>query len=70
MSYSYFSTEQIMSIPSYEMVAKKIINLAKDKKTRKKFFAEELHDEQVVAKFATTTKHGAIDGKTQTHMNE
>ena len=22
----------------------------------------------VVAKFATTTKHGAIDGKTQTHM--
>lgn len=36
MSYSYFSTERIMSIPSYEMVAKKIINLAKDKETRKK----------------------------------
>ena len=29
---------------------------------------EELKDEGVVAKFATTSKHGAIDGKTQTHM--
>ncbi len=29
---------------------------------------EELRNEQVVAKFATTTKHGAIQGKTQTHM--
>ncbi len=29
---------------------------------------EELQDEQVVAKFATTTKHGAIEGKTQTHL--
>lgn len=29
---------------------------------------EELKNEQVVAKFATTTKHGAIEGKTQTHM--
>ncbi len=28
---------------------------------------EELKDELVVAKFATTTKHGAIEGKTQTH---
>ena len=27
---------------------------------------EELKDEVVVAKFATTTKHGAIEGKTQT----
>ena len=27
---------------------------------------EELEDEVVVAKFATTTKHGAIKGKTQT----
>ena len=27
---------------------------------------EELEDEVVVAKFATTTKHGAIEGKTQT----
>ena len=31
---------------------------------------EELDDEVVVAKFATTTKHGAVDGKTQTHMVE
>lgn len=29
---------------------------------------EELKNEQVVAKFAITTKHGAIEGKTQTHM--
>ena len=29
---------------------------------------EELDDEVVVAKFATTTRHGAIEGKTQTHM--
>jgi len=29
---------------------------------------EELKDDVVVAKFATTTKHGAIEGKTQTHM--
>ena len=31
---------------------------------------EELDDQVVVAKFATTTKHGAIEGKTQTHMME
>ena len=30
---------------------------------------EEL-DNQVVAKFATTTEHGAIEGKTQTHMTD
>ena len=29
---------------------------------------EELKDEEVIAKFATTTKHGAVEGKTQTHM--
>ena len=29
---------------------------------------EELKDEEVIAKFATTTKHGAIEGKTQTHL--
>ena len=28
---------------------------------------EELADEVVVAKFANTTKHGAMEGKTQTH---
>lgn len=31
---------------------------------------EELDNEVVVAKFATTTSHGAIEGKTQTHMTE
>jgi len=31
---------------------------------------EELNDSEVVAKFATTTQHGAIEGKTQTHMTE
>ena len=29
---------------------------------------EELKDEDVIAKIATTTKHGAIEGKTQTHL--
>ena len=29
---------------------------------------EELDGEMVIAKFATTTKHGAIEGKTQTHF--
>ncbi len=31
---------------------------------------EEMSDQVVVAKFATTTQHGAIEGKTQTHMTE
>ena len=31
---------------------------------------EELNDTVVVANFATTTAHGAIEGKTQTHMTE
>ena len=31
---------------------------------------EELEGQVVVAKFATTTQHGAIEGKTQTHMIE
>ncbi|MBQ8663119.1 MAG: virulence RhuM family protein [Eubacterium sp.] len=31
---------------------------------------EELDNQVVVAKFATTTKHGSIEGKTQTHMAE
>lgn len=34
----------------------------------KNALVEELKDEQVIAKFATTTRHGAIEGKTQTHM--
>ena len=31
---------------------------------------EELDNQVVVAKFATTTQHGAIEGKTQTHMTD
>ena len=31
---------------------------------------EELSDQVVFANFATTTPHGAIEGKTQTHMTE
>ena len=31
---------------------------------------EELEGEVVVAKFATTTQHGALEGKTQTHMTD
>ena len=31
---------------------------------------EELQNEEVVAKFANTTQHGAIEGKTQTHYIE
>ena len=31
---------------------------------------EELDNQVVVAKFATTTQHGAIEGKTQTHLIE
>ena len=34
----------------------------------KNVLEEELKNEEVVAKFATTTKHGAIAGKTQTHQ--
>lgn len=31
---------------------------------------EELEGQVVVANFATTTQHGAMSGKTQTHMTE
>ncbi len=31
---------------------------------------EELSNDMVVAKFANTTEHGAVPGKTQTHMIE
>lgn len=33
----------------------------------KNILDEELANEVVVANFATTTKHGALEGKTQTH---
>ena len=35
---------------------------------KKNALNEELKDEEVIAKIATTTKHGAIAGKTQTHL--
>ncbi len=44
----------------YKTISKHINNALK----------EELADEVVVAKFANTTKHGAIEGKTQTHEKE
>ena len=44
----------------YKTISKHINNALK----------EELADEVAVAKFATTTKHGAIEGKTQTHEKE
>ena len=31
---------------------------------------EELEESEVAAKFATTIRHGAIEGKTQTHLTE
>ena len=34
----------------------------------KNALSEELNQQEVVAKFATTTKHGAIEGKVQTHQ--
>ena len=34
----------------------------------KNALSEELDGEMVIAKFATTTKYGAIEGKTQTHL--
>ena len=34
----------------------------------KNTLSEELKDEVVIAKFATTSKHGAVEGKTQTHL--
>lgn len=44
----------------YKTISKHINNALK----------EELADEVVVAKFANTTQHGAIEGKTQNHEKE
>ena len=44
----------------YKTISKHINNALK----------EELADEVVVAKFANTTKHGAMEDKTQTHEKE
>ena len=34
----------------------------------KNILSEELEKEEVIAKFATTTRHGAMEGKSQTHL--
>jgi hypothetical protein len=44
----------------YKTISKHINNALK----------EELADSEVVAKFASTTRHGALEGKTQTHDKE
>lgn len=56
----WLNTEQMATLfdRDYKTIRKHINNALK----------EELKDEQVVAKFANTTLHGAIEGKTQTHM--
>ena len=56
----WLNTEQIAILfdRDYKTIRKHINNALK----------EELKDEVVVAKFENTTEHGAIDGKTQTHL--
>lgn len=58
----WLNAEQIAELfdRDYKTIRKHINNVLK----------EELKDEEVVAKFATTTNHGAIKGKTQTHFVE
>ena len=58
----WLNTEQIAKLfdRDYKTIRKHINNALK----------EELKDEVVVAKFENTTEHGAIQGKTQTHMVE
>ena len=55
----WLNTEQMSKLfdRDYKTIRKHINNALK----------EELKDEVVVAKFASTTQHGAIKGKTQTH---
>ena len=56
----WLNTEQMAQLfeRDYKTIRKHIINALN----------EELKDEMVVAKFENTTEHGAIEGKTQTHM--
>ena len=58
----WLNTEQMAQLfdRDYKTIRKHINNALK----------EELKDEVVVAKFENTTLHGAIQGKTQTHMVE
>ena len=56
----WLNTEQMATLfdRDYKTIRKHINNVLE----------EELKDDKVVAKFANTTEHGAIAGKTQTHM--
>ena len=56
----WLNTEQIATLfdRDYKTIRKHINNALE----------EELKDEVVVAKFENTTEHGAIEGKTQTHL--
>lgn len=58
----WLNTEQISKLFSrdYKTIRKHINNILK----------EELKDEEVVANFANTTKHGALNNKEQTHIIE
>lgn len=58
----WLNTEQMAKLfdRDYKTIRKHINNA----------LAEELQNEAVVAKFANTTEHGAIEGKTQTHYIE
>ena len=58
----WLNSEQIAELfnRDYKTIRKHINNALK----------EELDEKVVVAKFASTTIHGTISGKTQTHMTE
>ena len=58
----WLNTEQMAKLfdRNYKTIRKHITNA----------LTEELQNEEVVAKFANTTQHGAIEGKTQTHYME
>ena len=51
-------------------IGKHINNALREELESDNALKEELEGQVVVAKFATTTPHGAIEGKTQTHMTE
>ena len=61
-------------VPYFSSANQMAVLFGRDEKTVRKHInnalKEELADEVVVAKFANTTQHGAIEGKTQTHEKE
>ena len=58
------------AVTSYSLEAKGKNENAALGKLKTSAIREELAGQVVVAKFATTTQHGAIPGKTQTHMTD